>query len=312
VDVGGWRLHLLCSGEPREGQPTVILEAGAGDFSLEWSLVQPGIARFARVCSYDRGADGWSDWGPHPRTMRQIAYELHTLLERAGERAPYLLVGHSYGGWLVRVYQAAYPAEVAGLVLVESGGTDPWRMMPDGALLRSSQLARGQPIPEVKTSGPLRISDIPPQALAQMNAGLAEARASANAPPRDKLPLEAQRIRTWVLGTLGHVAAAVNPFEHEELAQLRAAAAEGDFTLGDLPLVVITRGLPDEEGPRAQELEAEHRRDHAAMAALSRRGRQLIAEGSGHHVNLDQPELIVSSVRELLTSLRDPRNREKR
>jgi hypothetical protein len=115
-----------------------------------------------------------------------------------------------------------------------------------------------------------------------------------------------------VLGTLGHVAAAVNPFEHEELAQLRAAAAEGDFTLGDLPLVVITRGLPDEEGPRAQELEAEHRRDHAAMAALSRRGRQLIAEGSGHHVNLDQPELIVSSVRELLTSLRDPRNREKR
>jgi pimeloyl-ACP methyl ester carboxylesterase len=304
VDVGGWRLHLLCTGESREGQPTVILEAGVGDFSMEWSLVQPGIARVARVCSYDRAADGWSEWGPYPRTMRQIAYELHTLLARAGEPAPYLMVGHSYGGWLVRVYQAAYPAEVAGLLLVESGGTDPWRMTPDGTLLRSSQLVRGQPIPEVKTSGPLRVSDIPPQALAQMSAGLAEARASANAPPRDKLPLEAQRIRTWVLGTLGHVVAAVNPFEHEELAQLRAAAA-GDYPLGDLPLVVITRGLPDEGGPRAQELEEEHRRDHAAMAALSRRGRQIIAERSRHHVNIDEPEIVVAAVRAMLGSPRD-------
>src|SRR3954470_7605870 len=90
IDVGGWRLHLNCTGEDKAGQPTVILEAGVGDFSVEWSLVQPGVATFARVCSYDRAGDGWSDIGPHPRTFQQIVYELHALLAAAGERPPYL------------------------------------------------------------------------------------------------------------------------------------------------------------------------------------------------------------------------------
>ena len=78
VDIGGWRLHINCTGEPAPGQPTVILEAGLGDFSVEWSLVQPRVARFARVCSYDRGGDGWSDLGPDPRTLHQIVGELRT------------------------------------------------------------------------------------------------------------------------------------------------------------------------------------------------------------------------------------------
>ena len=74
MDIGGWRLHLNCAGASSASQPTVILEAGIGDFSVEWSLVQPGVAKFARVCTYDRGGDGWSDLGPHPRTMHQIVY----------------------------------------------------------------------------------------------------------------------------------------------------------------------------------------------------------------------------------------------
>src|SRR5947207_3172616 len=112
IDVGGWRLHLNCTGEVRAPQPTVILESGSGDFSVEWSLVQPGVAKFAHVCSYDRAGDGWSELGPHPRTMHQIVYELHTLLERAGVKPPFALVGHSYGGWIVRLYAATYPSEV--------------------------------------------------------------------------------------------------------------------------------------------------------------------------------------------------------
>src|ERR1043166_103626 len=195
VDVGGWRLHLNCTGEAKPGAPTVILEAGVGDFSVEWSLVQPGVAGFARVCSYDRAGDGWSDLGPHPRTMHQIVYELHTLLERAGERPPYVLVGHSYGGWLVRLYQATYPAEVAGMVLVEAGADNPWRMLPDGRLLRAADLATGRPIPAIQTSNPLRESDIPPAALRQMKAGLPEASPPPNDPPRDRLPPLAQRMR---------------------------------------------------------------------------------------------------------------------
>jgi hypothetical protein len=88
VDIGGWRLHLNCTGEARASQPTVILEAGVGDFSVEWSMVQPGVAKFARVCSYDRAGDGWSDLGPHPRTLRQIVYELHTLLDKGAVKPP--------------------------------------------------------------------------------------------------------------------------------------------------------------------------------------------------------------------------------
>src|SRR5262245_43652329 len=159
VDIGGWRLHLNCTGEARASQPTVILEAGIGDFSVEWGLVQPGVAQFARVCSYDRAGDGWSDLGPHPRTMPQIVYELHTLVDKAGVKPPLVLVGHSYGGWLVRLYASTYPADVAGMVLVEAGADNPWRMLPDGKLVRSSELAKGQAIPAVKVSNPLRISD---------------------------------------------------------------------------------------------------------------------------------------------------------
>jgi pimeloyl-ACP methyl ester carboxylesterase len=302
VDVGGWRLHLNCTGEIGAGRPTVVLEAGIGDFSVEWSLVQPNVSRFARVCSYDRAGDGWSELGPHPRTFRQIVYELHTLLERAGERPPYVMVGHSYGGWLVRTYQATYPADVRGMVLVEAGADNPWRMMSDGKLVRSSDLATGKTIPPVNTSTPLRISDIPEVALQQMRAGLADATLHANEAPRDKLPGDAQRMRAWALGQLGHVAAGVNPFEHEELATLRAARNKQEFALGDMALVVITRGIPEGTGPDARASESEHREDHATLARMSRSGRLVIAERSGHHVQLDEPELVVTIVQQIVAA----------
>src|SRR5688572_9722843 len=153
IDLGGWRVHLHCTGDVRPSQPTVILEAGSGDFSVDWSLVQPDVARFARVCSYDRAGAGWSDLGPRPRTMHQLVSELHTLLEKAGERPPYVLVGHSFGGWLVRLYRTMYPADVAGMVLVEAGGDNPWRKTPEKGLVRSADLATAKAIPAVNTSG---------------------------------------------------------------------------------------------------------------------------------------------------------------
>ena len=302
IDIGGWRLHLNCAGARIATAPIVILEAGVGDFSVEWSLVQPSVATFVRVCAYDRAGDGWSDLGPHPRTMHQIVYELHTLLERAGERPPYVLVGHSYGGWLVRLYTSTYPADVAGMVLVEAGADDPLRMLGDGRVVHSSDLATARAIPVVQTSNPLREGDIPPTALEQISAGLGDASLHANEPPRDKLPIEAQRMRTWALGQVKHVAAAVNPFENEELAELRADRARGDHPLGDIPLVVLTRGLPDEKGPDGPALEAEHRKEHAAMATLSRRGELIIAEHSGHHIQLDEPQLVVTTIQQVVAA----------
>ena len=282
----------------------MILESGSGDFSVEWSLVQPGVAKFARVCSYDRAGDGWSDLGPHPRTMHQIVYELHTLLEKAGVKPPLVLVGHSYGGWLVRYYAATYPADVAGMVLVEAGEDNPRRMLPDGKLVRSSDLTTGRPIPAVKVSNPLRISDIPPGALSQMRAGAQEAAKHPNDPPRNKLPADAQRMRTWTLAQLGHVAAAVNPFENDELASLRAERAKSEHPLGDMPLIVLTRGIAEKDGPDWKALEEEHRRDHAAIAAMSRNGKLVVASRSGHHVQLDEPELVIKSIRDVLAAVR--------
>jgi pimeloyl-ACP methyl ester carboxylesterase len=303
VDVGGWRLHFNCTGKSSASEPTVILEAGVGDFSVEWSLVQPGVAKFARVCTYDRAGDGWSDLGPHPRTMHQIVYELHTLLDKAGVKPPFVLVGHSYGGLLVRLYATTYPGTTVGMVLLDAGIDNPWRMMPDGKLVRAADLATARPIPAVKISNPLRVSDIPVGALSQMKAGALESAKRANPPPRDKLPAEAQHMRTWALARVEHVAAAVNPFEAEELASLRAERAKTEHPLGDMPLIVVTRGISEEDGPDGKAFEEEHRRDHAAIAAMSRNGKLVIATHSGHHIQIDQPELVIHAIRDVLAAV---------
>ncbi|MGI8746474.1 MAG: alpha/beta fold hydrolase [Bryobacteraceae bacterium] len=114
VDVGEFRLNLYCAGQ---GSPTVVLEVGLADSLDSWSRVQPEIARFARVCSYDRAGYGYSDPGPMPRTSDRIASELRAALRSAHENPPFLLVGHSFGGFNVRVFNGKYPDEVAGLDL---------------------------------------------------------------------------------------------------------------------------------------------------------------------------------------------------
>ena len=106
VDVGGYKMHIDCTGQ---GSPTVILESGLGDTYISWHKVQPQIAQFARVCSYDRAGLGYSDSSPRPRTSRIFAEELHTLLHNAGiSGPPYILVGHSMGGFDVRLYASLY------------------------------------------------------------------------------------------------------------------------------------------------------------------------------------------------------------
>jgi pimeloyl-ACP methyl ester carboxylesterase len=304
VDAGGWRLHLNCTGEARTSQPIVILEAGAGDFSVDWSLVQPGVARFARVCSYDRAGSGWSELGPRPRTMHQIVYELHTLLDKAGERPPYALVGHSFGGALVRLYQLRYPAEVVSLVLVDAAADNPWRKTPDKGLVRSSDLATGKPIPEAKTSDPLRYSEIPERLVTMIKDQVPELSAHANDPPRDKLAADAQRMRAWSYAQVKMHISNDNPFEAEELGMLRAQRTRTAHVLGDLPLIVLSRGLPEDSSPSAQKGEEEHNQDQAGLVALSRVGRQVVATRSGHHIPLDEPDLVVAAIRDAITAAR--------
>ncbi|MBZ5703441.1 MAG: alpha/beta hydrolase [Acidobacteriia bacterium] len=114
VDVGGYRLNILCAGNFAPGTPTVILESGLGGPVIGWRFVRPEIAKFARVCSYYRAGYGWSDPGPMPRTALQIAKELHLLLQNAHIDPPYIPVGYSFGGYAVRVFNGLYPRKLPG------------------------------------------------------------------------------------------------------------------------------------------------------------------------------------------------------
>lgn len=118
VDMGGYRLHLVCMGE---GSPTVVLIHGLGGNVYHWALIQPEIAATTRVCAYDRAGYGWSDPGPRPRSPLQNARELHALLQRAGIEPPLVLVGHSWGTNGAQVFADEYPEDVHGLVLMDGG-----------------------------------------------------------------------------------------------------------------------------------------------------------------------------------------------
>src|SRR6478672_8108762 len=120
VDVGGYRLHLHCTGS---GSPTVILQPGAGDMSSAMGWIAPAVAKHTRVCVYDRAGRGWSDPTDATPDGEQYATDLHTLLHRAHVPGPYVLAGHSFGGLYVRIFAARYPHEVAGMVLIDSTGS---------------------------------------------------------------------------------------------------------------------------------------------------------------------------------------------
>jgi pimeloyl-ACP methyl ester carboxylesterase len=272
IDVGGYRLHLSCTGTARPGSPTVILEAGLGAPSLVWSKVQPGVATFTRVCSYDRAGYGWSDTGPLPRTAGRMVSELHTLLARAGVAGPYVLVGHSYGGLLMQLYTYTYPQQVAGLVLVESVHPDQFRY-PE---LRAGALP---PICPLAAFGIVRFIGL----LGFLNGSVAEL------PPTVQPVAKAQAYQTRFCQTLSDESAAWD----ESLAQVRAVR----HPLGHLPLVVLTHGIPSSDPQEERDWQALQR----DLASLSSESIHIIATHSGHQIELDQPELVIAAIKQVLT-----------
>ncbi|HEX8791781.1 MAG TPA: alpha/beta hydrolase [Polyangiaceae bacterium] len=236
VDVGGRRLHVHCMGS---GEPTVVMEAGHGESGDTWRRVQPEIAKVTRACAYDRAGFGSSDKPAKPHAVADTLQDLRVMLPTAGIKAPYVFVGHSLGGLLVRLYAAAHPGEMAGLVLVDATTEDEdlklWPLISPDAF---------------------KMVDPDGTQLADM--------------------------RTV-------------------MAQLRA-----NRSIGDKPLVVLTAGIPEEPPPGvspepfariAQEMQAE-------LPQISSNSTQIVAARSHHFIQLENPELVVSSVRQVVDAVR--------
>lgn len=273
VDVGGYRLHLFCIGS---GSPTVILDFGLDGSYLDWYYVQPQIAQFARVCSYDRAGYGWSDPSPKPRLPSAMSEELHTLLGRAGEKPPYILVGHSFGAFDVRMYAHKFPEEVAGVVLVD--GSHPDELLPfytqKKFWIRLMQFTMPFGLPRWRKwcgGGPPEAGSVR-QAIGCRSKPFATHYRQWSA-----FPASAQEVRTLE-------------------------------TLGELPLVVISRDpqrTPENPADGLFEKREQHwKKLQLSLMQLSTNSTQIVAKGSGHSVPMARPDVIVSAVKALVETSR--------
>lgn len=300
VDVGGFRLHLNCTGD---GGPAVVLDAALGASSISWSLVQPEVAKFTRVCSVDRAGLGWSDAGPMPRTAGRVADEWRVLLERSGVPPPYVLVGHSFGGLVMRIFAQRYRDVTAALVLVDSAHPEDWlRPAPKEQVLidRGVRLCR-------RGTFAARYG-IARAVVALVNAGaLTPARGVAKLVSRGGLQTADENILApmWKLPQekrkpLRYFWTQAKFFEalESQIGSICTSAAEtleaAQGGYGDLPLVTISCTNPGDYRLRQQE----------ALITLSTRGRHIIASNSGHWIPLDQPELVVDVIRDVVFTLR--------
>jgi pimeloyl-ACP methyl ester carboxylesterase len=293
IDVDGFRLHLHALGERR---PAVVFDAALGGSSISWTFVHAPVAAFARAIVYDRAGFGWSEAGPMPRTAGRIADELHVLLARAGEPPPYLLVGHSFGGLVLRIFATRYRQDTAGLVLVDPAHPEDWvtpapkeqaridrgvRLCRHGAVAARFGLTRVvSALVGIGAIGPARrLAD----AISRGGIGGDVDWLLAplwKLPPAARRPLRSFWTRARFYEALGSQIARMPESARETLA----AARDG---YGDLPLVTISMTDPGDHRLRQQE----------ALARLSTRGRHVIATHSGHWIPLDEPDLIVAEVR---------------
>lgn len=280
VDLEGYRLHLLCTGRRDFGGPTVVLSIGGGGFAVDWSLVQTPLSDSARVCSYDRPGFGWSDAGPTPRTLAQEAFELRSALEKAGERAPFILVGQSLGAFVVRRFAEAHPADVSGVVLVEPANENGY-LGYRGQWVIPRTLASARPIPPV--------------------------RSFAESPP---VPSTATDRSTCLTGgdrsvRLFRCLVPQDDYFAEEMVAFYNAWRATPHPLGTVPLVVITGTKPRTRPPGLSEAQLRSDSLRLDLSRLSSRGRSVSDSLSGHHVQRDNPALVVDVVRKMIRSDRE-------
>ncbi|MGI5131626.1 alpha/beta fold hydrolase [Pseudonocardia sp. CA-107938] len=280
VDVGGHRLHLYCTGPTDTGNPTVVLEGGLGATVPAWAWVQAGIARTARVCAYDRAGTGWSDPGTDPPDAHHIAGALHALLHQADVAGPYVLVGWSIGGLYVREYADEFPADVAGVVLLDSSSTEQCTSTPSAAAQCDSTSGLFAVMPALARIGVMRV--------------LGSLQAATGLPEPENSDMRAAASATKDLDT--------------RAAELRAAPATyaqvRDAALpSGVPLSVVT-ATDHETAPDLERLWTGWQNDMAALS--SNRVHRVVAGASHVSLVLDEEDarLSVAAVLEVVAAVR--------
>lgn len=275
VDVGGFKMHIDCLGE---NGPSVILDSGLGDTYVSWRKVQPQVAKFSRVCSYDRAGLGYSDPSSRPRTSKDIAEELHALLQAAGIAPPYVLVGHSMGGFDVRLFASLYRNEVAGMVLVDASHPDQRNRFP--AALKDLEGSWQREAEFIEYTMPFGI----PRLLALCDEDPVERAADCN--------FHSARENVAELKSIPESAAQV--------------AATG--SLDDLPLAVLSHDperLPrDVPADLAKPINDAWEKMQEELAHLSTRGTQTIAKNSAHYIQIDRPDIVIEAIRSVVDQAR--------
>lgn len=291
-DFPGFSLNLNCVGQ---GSPTVILDSGLGVPAAGWDLVMPDVAKFARVCAYDRAGYGWSGGGPSPRTSNEVAKELHALLAASGEKGPYVLVGHSFGGYNVRVYTGKYPAEVAGLVLVDTSHEDQSQRMPP-----SLQKLTQEQVKELDSQ----------KRLMPILIFFGIARLTADDDGDSKLSKDFRDKMKYLQLQTKFIGAALSELKSftESAEEVRQAG-----NLGDRPLVVLTAGKELEAKDLPKGVSVEEMREfrktwindlQVRQAKLSTRGKQIVVPDSTHMIPMERPDTVVNAIHEVCDALK--------
>ena len=284
VQAGLIRMNIDCSGQ---GSPTVILESGSGGPSIDWLMVQPEVAKFSRVCSYDRAGYGWSDPGPQPRSSLQIAHELKQLLQAAGERGPYILVGHSMGGYAIRVYAGQYPNDVAGMVLVDASHEDQEVRAPDSVRKWHADYRKHPSWRKLKY-------------FFQLHLGWA--RLMSDRDPPAFWPKAYRDEENFLMLPTKHEFTVID--EDQVFSTLSAAQVRSAGNLRDRPLIVLTATRQDDIPPEIPPQDAKANGDlwvhqlQPELARLSTHSKQIVVDSS-HEMPTEHPEVVISAIHEV-------------
>ena len=308
VDVGGFRLNLYCMGS---GSPAVVFVSGYEDWAPAWSTVQPKIAKWTRACSYDRAGTGFSDPGPAPRTSVRIAKELHTALHRAGIDGPYVLVGNAFGGDNIRTFAVLYMDEVAGMVMDDADFTDlePKAMQDsdrDGREEFASRLREcGKAVAEHKPLPPLgsSSSDRGKTCVQQFFRGLPEKEWS---PELNAKVLEIAQTNVTLYDAYAS--------EMEQMTRDEIYLQQHHPSYGSRPIRVLTSGNHGvghlEENPPNTPKHLKYEKEMTAaqkrFLTQSSNSKQIFAQHSSEYIQFDDPETMVSSIREVYDQTKRP------